>query len=69
MDTLAHGVPLRRGPALPGAAPHPDQPRALADVTGLRPGDLLLIGEACSAQFASDLALRFRLVSVDPRPT
>ncbi|MET7705278.1 hypothetical protein [Micromonospora sp. NPDC005413] len=35
----------------------------------LRPGDLLLIGEACSVQFAGDRALRLRLVSVDPRPT
>ncbi|MFE9189419.1 hypothetical protein ACFYL6_07410 [Micromonospora sp. NPDC007208] len=60
---------MRRGPALPGAAPHPDQPQALADVTGLKPGDLLLIGEACSVQFTGDRALRFRLVSVDPRPT
>lgn len=33
------------------------------------PGDLLLIGEACSVQFTGDRALRFRLVSVDPRPT
>ncbi|MDG4805976.1 hypothetical protein O7634_04310 [Micromonospora sp. WMMD1120] len=35
----------------------------------LKPGDLLLIGEACSVQFAGDRALRLRLVSVDPRPT
>ncbi|WP_240638924.1 hypothetical protein [Micromonospora ureilytica] len=38
-------------------------------MTDLKPGDLLLIGEACSVQFAGDRALRLRLVSVDPRPT
>ncbi|MET7947379.1 hypothetical protein [Micromonospora sp. NPDC005324] len=38
-------------------------------MTELKPGDLLLIGEACSVQFAGDRALRLRLVSVDPRPT
>ncbi|MEV4120790.1 hypothetical protein [Micromonospora sp. NPDC049645] len=38
-------------------------------MTELNPGDLLLIGEACSVQFAGDRALRLRLVSVDPRPT
>ncbi|MGW0217038.1 hypothetical protein ACWDXH_21875 [Micromonospora chokoriensis] len=38
-------------------------------MTDLKPGDLLLIGEACSVQFADDRALRLRLVSVDPRPT
>jgi hypothetical protein len=54
---------------VPGPPPHPDQPWALADVTELKPGDLLLIGEACSVQFAGDRALRLRLVSVDPRPT
>ncbi|MEU8219324.1 hypothetical protein AB0C47_26575 [Micromonospora taraxaci] len=38
-------------------------------MTDLKPGDLLLIGEACSVQFADDRELRLRLVSVDPRPT
>lgn len=38
-------------------------------MTDLKPGDLLLIGEACSVQFAGDRALRLRLVSVDRRPT
>ncbi|MGW5560685.1 hypothetical protein ACWER9_26105 [Micromonospora sp. NPDC003944] len=38
-------------------------------MTTLEPGDLLMIGEACSVQFAGDRALRLRLVSVDPRPT
>ncbi|MEU8042760.1 hypothetical protein AB0B71_01265 [Micromonospora echinofusca] len=33
------------------------------------PGDVLLIGEACSVQFAGDRALRLRLVSVDQSPT
>ncbi|MDG4783574.1 hypothetical protein O7614_28370 [Micromonospora sp. WMMD961] len=60
---------MRRGTALPGPSPHPDQPWALAHMTGLKPGDLLLIGEACSVQFADDRALRLRLVSIDPRPT
>ena len=32
-------------------------------------GDVLLIGAACSVQFAGDRALRLRLVSVDQRPT
>ncbi|SCL18807.1 hypothetical protein GA0070616_1596 [Micromonospora nigra] len=34
-----------------------------------KPGDVLLIGEACSVQFAGDRALRLRLVSVDSYPT
>ncbi|WP_433551372.1 hypothetical protein ACQP08_27505 [Micromonospora zamorensis] len=38
-------------------------------MTDLKPGDLLLIGEACSVQFAGDRALRLRLASVDLRPT
>ncbi|RQX10787.1 hypothetical protein, partial [Micromonospora inaquosa] len=38
-------------------------------MTDLKPGDLLLIGAACSVQFAGNRALRLRLVSVDPRPT
>ncbi|MEK8109491.1 hypothetical protein NKG94_42855 [Micromonospora sp. M12] len=38
-------------------------------MTDLKPGVLLLIGEACSVQFAGDRAVRLRLVSVDPRPT
>ncbi|MEU5905944.1 hypothetical protein [Micromonospora sp. NPDC047527] len=38
-------------------------------MTELKPGDLLLIGEGCSVQFAGDRALRLRLVSVDSRPT
>ncbi|WP_410811715.1 hypothetical protein [Micromonospora sp. 067-2] len=38
-------------------------------MTELKPGDLLLIGAACSVQFEGDRALRLRLVSVDPRPT
>ncbi|MET7672347.1 hypothetical protein [Micromonospora luteifusca] len=38
-------------------------------MSALKPGDVLLIGEACSVQFAGDRALRLRLVSVDPRPT
>jgi hypothetical protein len=38
-------------------------------MTDLKPGDLLLIGAACSVQFADDRELRLRLVSVDPRPT
>ncbi|SCE92462.1 hypothetical protein [Micromonospora chokoriensis] len=38
-------------------------------MTELKPGDLLLIGAACSVQFADDRELRLRLVSVDPRPT
>ncbi|MET8201547.1 hypothetical protein [Micromonospora taraxaci] len=38
-------------------------------MTDLKPGDLLVIGEACSVQFTGDRALRLRLVSVDPRPT
>lgn len=38
-------------------------------MTDLNPGDVLLIGQACSVQFAGDRALRLRLVSagtVDP---
>jgi len=69
LDAVAPGVPLRRGAALPGPPPHPDQPWALADVTELKPGDLLLIGAACSVQFSGDRELRLRLVSVDARPT
>ncbi|MGC4767847.1 hypothetical protein ACLQ25_02540 [Micromonospora sp. DT44] len=38
-------------------------------MTELKPGDLLLIGSACSVQFSGDRALRLRLVSVDARPT
>ncbi|WP_433126954.1 hypothetical protein ACQPWW_29205 [Micromonospora sp. CA-240977] len=38
-------------------------------MTEWKPGDLLLIDEACSVQFAGERALRLRLVSVDPRPT
>ncbi|MFG1915407.1 hypothetical protein [Micromonospora sp. NPDC048898] len=38
-------------------------------MTGWKPGDLLLIGAACSVQFAGDRALRLRLVSADTRPT
>ncbi|MET8358645.1 hypothetical protein [Micromonospora sp. NPDC005171] len=38
-------------------------------MTTLKPGDLLMIDEACSVQFARDRPLRLRLVSVDPRPT
>ncbi|MFG2048137.1 hypothetical protein ACGFIW_11995 [Micromonospora sp. NPDC048935] len=38
-------------------------------MTGWKPGDLLLIGAACSVQFAGDRALRLRLVNADPRPT
>ncbi|MGC4744488.1 hypothetical protein ACLQ28_02315 [Micromonospora sp. DT201] len=38
-------------------------------MSALKPGDVLLIGEACSVQFAGARALRLRLVSVDPRPT
>ncbi|MEV4497786.1 hypothetical protein AB0J84_19095 [Micromonospora arborensis] len=38
-------------------------------MSALRPGDVLLIGEACSVQFAGDRALRLRLVRVDQRPT
>ncbi|MGC4853923.1 hypothetical protein ACLQ24_11110 [Micromonospora sp. DT4] len=38
-------------------------------MTKLKPGDLLLIGAACSVQFSGDRALRLRLVSVDARPT
>ncbi|WFE52023.1 hypothetical protein [Micromonospora sp. WMMD1155] len=38
-------------------------------MTDLKPGDLLLIGAACSVQFTGDRALRLRLVSVDERPT
>src|SRR4051812_28512704 len=63
LGALAHRVPLRRRPALPGPPPHPDQPRPLADMTGWKPGDLLLIGAACSVQFAGERALLLRLVS------
>ncbi|MFG1841883.1 hypothetical protein ACGFH8_26050 [Micromonospora sp. NPDC049175] len=38
-------------------------------MTEWKPGDLLLIGGACSVQFSGERALRLRLVSVDPRPT
>ncbi|MET8086957.1 hypothetical protein [Micromonospora sp. NPDC005237] len=38
-------------------------------MTELKPGDLLLIGAACSVQFSGDRELRLRLVSVDARPT
>ncbi|MFI7573765.1 hypothetical protein [Micromonospora sp. NPDC049497] len=38
-------------------------------MSAFKPGDVLLIGEACSVQFAGDRALRLRLVSVDPRST
>ncbi|MEU7610473.1 hypothetical protein [Micromonospora sp. NPDC049204] len=38
-------------------------------MTEWKPGDLLLIGAACSVQFAGERALRLRLVSVDKRPT
>ncbi|MEH1102623.1 hypothetical protein [Micromonospora sp. CPCC 205561] len=62
-------VPLRRGAALPRPAPRTDQPWALAGMSTLRPGDVLLIGAACSVQFGGDRALRLRLVSVDERPT
>jgi hypothetical protein len=33
-------------------------------MTTLRPGDVVLIGAACSVQFAGDRALRLRVVSV-----
>ncbi|MEU6078455.1 hypothetical protein [Micromonospora sp. NPDC047074] len=38
-------------------------------MSALRPGDVLLIGAACSVQFGGDRALRLWLVSVDDRPT
>ncbi|MFG2010025.1 hypothetical protein ACGFNF_13240 [Micromonospora sp. NPDC048868] len=38
-------------------------------MTGFKPGDVLLIGAACSVQFGGNRALRLRLVSIDSTPT
>ncbi|MDG4773515.1 hypothetical protein [Solwaraspora sp. WMMD792] len=34
-----------------------------------RPGDVLVVGGEASVQFAGERRLRFRVISVDPKPT
>ncbi|WJK41253.1 hypothetical protein O7608_02070 [Solwaraspora sp. WMMA2056] len=34
-----------------------------------KPGDVLVVGREASVQFAGDRALRFRVISVDRKPT